>query len=218
MIVIIIIITIMVVVKTVCIWDLRAHNRDPIQSLSDFTDSVTSVAHTPSDIVTGNCVFVWWLVDNCSCGRLDRHDASGCVDGHLRTFDMRNGKQSDDHLRDPILSVALTYDLKCVVSATLGGVVHLTSLKTGQQLQTYEGHCNDSFKTQACVSSDDAHILCGSEDGSVYHWTLLGGAVTHRTLKVHERPISALAYHPSKPIYLTASYDGTAKCFETRYA
>jgi mitogen-activated protein kinase organizer 1 len=32
--------------KTLCIWDLRSNNKDPIQTLTDFKDSVTCITHT----------------------------------------------------------------------------------------------------------------------------------------------------------------------------
>ena len=75
--------------QTLSVWDLRANNRDPIQTMKDFTDSVTAVAHTNSAII------------------------AGCVDGFLRTYDLRSGMVHQDYLRDPITSLRLSNDSKC---------------------------------------------------------------------------------------------------------
>lgn len=34
----------------------------------------------------------------------------------------------------------------------------------------YAGHENSNYKIDSCISSSDAHILSGSEDGQVYIW------------------------------------------------
>ena len=49
---------------------MRSRNREPIQILADFKDSVTSVSASKQEIVTG------------------------CVDGHLRVHDLRTGQVS----------------------------------------------------------------------------------------------------------------------------
>lgn len=49
----------------------------------------------------------------------------------------------------------------------------------------------------------------GSEDGEVRIWDIVEAKVT-RSLKHHTRPVCSLSYHPSEPMLLTASYDGSA--------
>ncbi|CAM9764353.1 unnamed protein product [Sphacelaria rigidula] len=49
----------------------------------------------------------------------------------------------------------------------------------------------------------------GSEDGKVHIWDIVESKVT-RLLMHHTRPVGSLSYHPSEPMLLTASYDGTA--------
>jgi hypothetical protein len=54
--------------------DMRAVSRDPIQTLNDCKDSVTSLIVTPSEIVASS------------------------VDGRIRTYDLRNGRLVTDHI------------------------------------------------------------------------------------------------------------------------
>ncbi len=49
----------------------------------------------------------------------------------------------------------------------------------------------------------------GSEDGNVHVWDIVEAKVT-RLLKHHKRPVCSMSYHPSEPMLLTASYDGSS--------
>ncbi|CAN0477880.1 unnamed protein product, partial [Scytosiphon promiscuus] len=49
----------------------------------------------------------------------------------------------------------------------------------------------------------------GYEDGAVRIWDTAEAKVT-RLLKPRTSPMRILAYHPSEPLLLTASYDGSA--------
>ena len=82
--------------KTVSAWDLRSNSREPIQTMKDFTDSVTSVITSLSSVITG------------------------CVDGKLRTYDIRSNRLSIDDLEESITSVRLTNDKKCVLCSCIG--------------------------------------------------------------------------------------------------
>jgi mitogen-activated protein kinase organizer 1 len=105
--------------KTANIWDLRSHNmREPIQKLTDFTDSVTSLTLSRSEIIVG------------------------CVDGKLRTYDLRMGRMHMDDLIDPIIYVKLSYDERCTLSTCLNNVLRLTEISSGKVLQSYKGYAN----------------------------------------------------------------------------
>lgn len=82
--------------KTVCAWDLRSNSREPIQTMKDFTDSVTSVIITQSSVI------------------------AACVDGNLRTYDIRSSLLNIDNLKDPITCVRLTHDKKCALCTCIG--------------------------------------------------------------------------------------------------
>ena len=101
--------------KAAHIWDLRSHMRDPIQSLTDFTDSVTSIALSRSEIMTS------------------------CVDGKVRTYDIRMGRMLVDDFHDPVIFTRFSYDQRCALSTCLNGVLRLTEVGTGKLLQSYSG-------------------------------------------------------------------------------
>lgn len=195
--------------QTVRCWDLRSNNREPIQTMSDFKDSVTSLALTDSAIVAGS------------------------VDGYVRTYDMRVGVLQQDYLRDPVTSVRLSDDHKTYLAACLDaststrgstspsngtGTLHLVDMKSGCLLKQYTGHTHRSLKVEAAFENDQKHVLCADEAGAIVHWDLLSGKEVARTppgVHGHSKGCSALAYHPSLPVYLTSSYDGTVNMWRS---
>ena len=104
--------------KQVNIWDLRSQTREPLQRLTDFHDSITSIVLTHSDII-------------CSS-----------VDGCIRIYDLRMGQMHCDssHLDAAISFISLSYDQKCLLSTHLGGTLQLSEILTGRLLQSYTGY------------------------------------------------------------------------------
>ncbi len=101
--------------KSVCIWDLKSNMREPIQVLSDFRDSVTSVTCSDTEII------------------------AGCVDGTLRTYDIRTGTMHTDSFGDPVTWVQLSSDKRSVLCTRLDAPLCLLEIKTGRTLQQYSG-------------------------------------------------------------------------------
>lgn len=179
--------------KTVCIWDLRSQNREPMQILSDFKDSVTCVVH--SRVSTGMIT-------------------ATCIDGYIRTYDLRKGCLHSDYLNDSITSIKYNYDEKCVLATCIGGKIQLLELSSGRIVQSYVGHVNTSYKLESVISSDQKHVISGSEDGQLYVWNIITGKVVSHH-QAHTRSLSALASSPINNIILSASYGDHAKCFKT---
>ena len=84
--------------NTLKFWDLRSVNREPIQTLSDFRDSVTtglSIAYmylcmyVSSDRNEPVCMFVLTAAIVCTS---DCAVLAGSVDGSVRVYDMRMGR------------------------------------------------------------------------------------------------------------------------------
>jgi len=174
--------------STVCIWDLRAGAREPIQILTQSKDSITSICLTESEIVVGS------------------------VDGKLRIYDIREGLLLVDDLNHPITASTLANNQKCALSCCLDQKIHLTELSSGARLKNYSGHLNQQYKIGCGVSFDSSHVVAGSEDGSLYIWNMLSGALVSRET-VHKKCITSLSCHPSKDIVLTASVDTSVKCW-----
>jgi len=176
--------------QSVKCWDMRTNNRDPIQHMQDFKDSVTSLALTDSAILAGS------------------------IDGTVRIYDLRRGLAYCDQLHHPVTSIDVSDDQQSYLCACLDGTVRLQDISTGKSLQTYTGHLHTEYATEARYQSDMQHVICGSEDGSVWHWELLTGKAVCTTKPAHYKPISSIAYHPSNPVFVTASHDGTARVWK----
>lgn len=101
--------------KTLSIWDLKSNMREPIQSITDFRDSVTSIKCTSSEIIAGS------------------------VDGCLRIYDLRVGQVGTDSIGLPVTHVQLSHDKKCILASCLGGNLNLVETRSGKLLQTYSG-------------------------------------------------------------------------------
>jgi mitogen-activated protein kinase organizer 1 len=174
--------------QRLCVWDLRSSTREPIQSFEDFTDSVTSITHNNSAIV------------------------AGCVDGTLRTYDLRSGLLHNDKIDDPITSIRFRSDKKCVLTTCLGGIIRMFDIDSGLQLNQFTGHKHEAYKMESDFSCDDKFIIGGSENGDVYMWDLMTADIAVQT-NAHKKALSSIAVHPKQLIFLTASYDRTVRCW-----
>lgn len=102
---------------------------------------------------------------------------------------------------------------------------------TGKILNVYNDpthYHHQSYKSEALFHSNNKHIIGGSEDGSIIMWNIitakadliipssLSSASTfdYRDNKNQSKAISSLAMHPTKPMIISSSYDGTAKIWE----
>ena len=86
----------------------------------------------------------------------------------LRTYDARAGSRTADTLGAALTHVALSGDGHCALAGSLDGSLRLLDRSNGTLLNRYSGHTNRQFKLGACLSHDDALVLSGSEDGSLY--------------------------------------------------
>lgn len=96
---------------------MRSRNRSPIQTLEGCKDSATSVSATPS----GDEVVV------------------GCVDGKVRTYDLRAANVHEDDVHAPVTHTSVSHDGKCLLVTCLGGIVRLLEKASGAQLNSYTG-------------------------------------------------------------------------------
>ncbi|TPX41476.1 hypothetical protein SeLEV6574_g06063, partial [Synchytrium endobioticum] len=175
---------------TVRIWDCRAQTRLPIQSIDDAKDDITSLQVAGHEIAVGS------------------------VDGKLRVYDIRAGSVSADDIGQPVTSVAYSNDKNCLLVSALDSTVRLVDKENGQILNEYSGHVNKEYRVVSCLSHTDAHILSGSEDGRILAWDLVDASLV-RTLKGHDKTVSALAYAPKQPIAVSGSIDGVVKVWST---
>jgi len=169
---------------SVKIWDMKSYNdRRPIQTLDDFTDSVTGI------VVTSNTIH------------------TSCVDGRLRSYDLRVGKLTTDMVGHPLTSLTLTEDQNCLLTSAMNGEVKLFDKASGQQLKTYDGHIHKDMMVQCGLTHHDNQVFSTSEDGAVYFWDLITAKKVH-CLQASDHVVTRIQYHPKQVLMFTAEVTG----------
>ncbi|TMW63253.1 hypothetical protein Poli38472_002194 [Pythium oligandrum] len=177
--------------KTVRCWDIRARNSYlPIQTLDEFKDSVTSLVVSDHEIV------------------------AGCVDGVVRTFDLRAGKVFRDQIDEPVVSIALSTDRQQLLASSLDGSLRLIDRGSGTEMKSYRGHRIDSYKIECAFTFDGGYVVSGSEDGQICSWDLVNGRM--QTFHAHGKPVRALACHPEEAMLVTGCVVGSVKVWVTK--
>jgi len=172
---------------TLRIWDLRSRNGKPIQILSQFKDSVTSIKISGEEIVTG------------------------AFDGVIRTFDVRQGSVSCDNMKEPIQKLALSHRHARTVSCHTDSILRLTDRTTGELLNTYSGrHTSVEYPVDVCLTCDDRFAICGSEDGLVVAYDMQQGVAS--VGRGHSTVVTAVDSHPTSPgVFISGSFDSSLK-------
>jgi mitogen-activated protein kinase organizer 1 len=166
---------------TVKVWDCRSRAQEPIQTLEECTDTVTSLDVSNHEILVG----------------------SG--DGKARLYDLRAGSLLTDTLGGSVSSVRFTRDGQCVLASCVGQSIKLMDKMNGELLSEFTGHLNKEYKLDSCLDHSDQFVMSGSEDASVVIWDLVHGEVVARlehgegTGTVH-----SLAAHPARSMLVTA--------------
>lgn len=176
--------------KTLKCWDMKSHMRDPIQTMGDSRDSVTSI------VVSAHQIF------------------SGSVDGCIRTYDVRMGCLTTDNLHHPITSLALSNDKNCILVSCLDSHLRLIYKSTGDILNDYSGHKNETLQIDSCFSYNDAVVVSGSEDNNILFWDLVEAKCIH-SISGHNSVVTSVAYHPKEQKLLSADKDGVIKFWGT---
>lgn len=175
--------------KTVRVWDIRSSSRLPLQVLEHAKDSVESIDINKTVIVTAS------------------------VDGCTRQYDIRKGKLTEDYLGVPVTSVQLSTDNACTLTSTLDNTLRLLDAETGRELVAFTGHRNEKYRSRSGMSSTEASVAAGSEDGSILVWDIIS-AKERVCLKGHIGPVNAVEWHPSSIVLLSCSMDATVKMWE----
>ncbi|KAJ6813546.1 WD repeat domain-containing protein 83 [Iris pallida] len=176
--------------QSVRAFDCRSQSTEPIQIIDTFQDSVMSVCLTKTEIIAGS------------------------VDGTVRTFDIRIGRELVDEVRQPVNCISLSNDANCVLASCLDSTLRLLDRSTGELLQEYKGHTCKSFKMDCCLTNTDAHVIGGSEDGSIYFWDLVDASVVS-SFRAHTSVVTSVSYHPKDTCMITSSVDGTVRVWKT---
>ncbi|XP_068658981.1 uncharacterized protein [Aristolochia californica] len=176
--------------RSVRAWDCRSHSTEPIQIIDTFSDSVMSVCLTKTEIIAGS------------------------VDGTVRTFDIRIGRETVENLGQPVNCISISNDGNCVLASCLDSCIRLLDRSTGELLQEYKGHTCKSYKMDCCLTNTDAHVAGGSEDGFIFFWDLVDASVISR-FQAHASVVTSVCYHPKDSCMITSSVDGTIRVWKT---
>lgn len=181
---------------TVKCWDVKSKRQDPVQTLEETKDSVTSIDVSDHEILVG------------------------CADSKVRRYDLRNGHMHTDYVGRPVSSVAFTKDGQCLLVAASNDTVKLFDKQTGEMLQEFRGHLNKDYRIEAVLNNTDQVVLSGSENGFVFAWDLVEGTLVekldHSEAKKEEEgggflggvsalTVHSLSFHPKKAELLTAA-------------
>ena len=203
--------------KKVNFWDCRSNSAEPIQTINDFHDSVTSITINSCNNNNVNN-------SNLNSNNNGHEIIVGSVDGTIRSFDIRAGTSSVDDLRESITSVSLSTDGTMLLASLLDSQLALIDKPTGTLVNTYVGHVNQSYKIMSTFlhGDNDNSIASGSEDGKVFLWNVL----SHQSLntndnsgmcvinRAHDGCVTGITSHPTKSCFVTCSIDSTIKLWQ----
>jgi mitogen-activated protein kinase organizer 1 len=162
-------------------WDIKSKARDPVQILSEATDSVTSLAVSGFEIATGS------------------------LDGKVRRYDLRKGELNVDDVKSSVGNICFTKDGQCVLTNCHNSCVKLIDKDSGEILAEFKGHENRKYRIDGCLFDNDSYVLSGSEDGNVYMWSLVEGALEGKLPHPGHKVVHSLSSHHKKKELLTAA-------------
>lgn len=148
--------------KHVRIWDLKSHTHRPVQELKEATDSITCMALTDDTIITG------------------------CVDGNIRTYDVRMGRLTTDLIHAKISSINLCLDNSLLLVSCLDSTLRLFERTNAKILNTYKSHKNSNYKINSQFSVKEDFVVCGSENNKIYVWDILTKTPSHTAYILEE--------------------------------
>lgn len=172
---------------TVKLWDVRGHSKDPIQTLTQFKDSIMCVKLTDDQIIVAS------------------------LDGCIRTFDIRCGSLSTDDLKEPVLGMSLSHDGLASGTTHIDSIIRITDRLNGEVLNAYSGsHVTLEHSIACSFTSDDKSIVVGSDNGDVASYNLTTGVGLKR--QGHSECTVGVSAHPrDSKLFVSCSLDGTAK-------
>ncbi|EIW67067.1 hypothetical protein TREMEDRAFT_69967 [Tremella mesenterica DSM 1558] len=170
----------------VMLWDMRAVMKEPLQTLKEANNSITSLSLPPTTEIL-----------------------SSSSDGHIRTYDLRLGKYVEDLIGSPCYSVLPSINSpreSMLVSSE--DAIRIFDRSSGTCLQTFTGVKGP----KARWGYGESKVVSGDEKGRVWCWNVLDAkAVDSDPKPVHKKAITWLEVNPTGKEMITASMDGTIK-------
>ncbi|XP_046469083.1 WD repeat domain-containing protein 83 [Neodiprion pinetum] len=180
--------------NSVMCWDIRSRSQDPVQTLREAKDTVSSIRVTDHEILAAS------------------------YDSRIRRYDIRIGELLVDYVGEAATCASFTRDGQCIVISCGDGVIRLMDKDTGELLGEFTGHAADDLCLESSVDCKDTHILSGSGDGKLWIWDLVTQKVVQKlsdnnlSEKIH--PVVSICIHPQRNCILAAS-GGTILMWDT---
>ena len=122
---------------TVKIWDTRSRSQDPIQTMEECKDSVTSLDVSDHEILVGS------------------------ADSRIRLYYLRKGSLDTDFVGGVVASLIFTRNCQCVLVSCVGNGVKLFDKSSGGMLSKYTGHINCEYRLDCTLDHTDKFVLSG---------------------------------------------------------
>ncbi|KAJ2226992.1 hypothetical protein IWW45_007213 [Coemansia sp. RSA 485] len=153
----------------------------PLQIMDDAKDGISCVAMTDTEVIAGS------------------------IDGSVRTYDIRAGKQVTDTMGQPVVSLRIfssDFLQKSVMAvACMDSTVQLIDRSNVSVMGTFAGHLCENYRIQC--DTNGRMVASGSEDGYVYVWNCLESSMDYNDcakhmsrLAGHSGIVNAVAFHP----------------------
>eukprot|EP00088_Acartia_fossae_P035113 TRINITY_DN3612_c0_g1_i12.p1 TRINITY_DN3612_c0_g1~~TRINITY_DN3612_c0_g1_i12.p1 ORF type:complete len:340 (-),score=50.59 TRINITY_DN3612_c0_g1_i12:166-1185(-) len=172
------------------IWDTKSRSHEPIQTLEEPKDSITSLDVSDHEILVGS------------------------ADKHIRNYDIRMGSLVTDFVGDTVSCAKFTRDGQCSLVSCVASTIKLFDKTSGELLQEFSGHINKDYRLECCLDHSDKYVLSGSENSQVYVWDLVEGGCVAKLDHGSVGVVHSLEPHPNKGQLLTAAR-GTVQVWET---
>lgn len=169
--------------NTVAFWDVVSRRQEPVQTLKDAKDSITSIQVTDHEVLTTS------------------------VDCHTRLYDLRVGKMISDYIGVIITNGSITHDGQCYVLSCSDGTIKLIDKDSGELLNTFSGHEAKDYMLENCINEKDNQIMSGSATGEIFSWDLITSNVINKLVHKLNRPVVSISHHPTDSILLSVSED-----------
>ncbi|CAI7651823.1 unnamed protein product [Penicillium glandicola] len=192
---------------TINLWDARSTSYKPIQTLTEATDTVSTLhVHMGSYSI-----------------------ASGSYDGRARVYDVRTGKMTVDVLAHPVTSVRCSGDGNALLASTLDGYIRLLDRMDGKVLNAFGGeksggvekrhsYRNAELRVRSVFAMGDAVVLSGSEGGvdgaAAFAWDVVKGEVI-AAVPVGEKvkAVSCVAWNEGGGDWAAGCSDGAVRVY-----
>ncbi|KAL4929675.1 WD40 repeat domain-containing protein [Aspergillus undulatus] len=201
---------------TINLWDGRSQSHKPIQTLSEATDTVSSLhVHSPTYSIV-----------------------SGSYDGRARVYDIRMGQTTVDVLGNPVTSVRCSADGNALLTSTLDSRIRMLDRDDGKLLKAFGTenstkptpfprekqpvYRNTELRIRSVFAKGDAVVLSGSESDKddryaqarMFAWDILSGEMI-ASIPAGERvkAVSSVAWNEKGKCWAGGCSDGTVKVY-----